>query len=224
MKREHLSTDRLLALHRGDVGDFAALEHLASCPDCRRAFDDTRWFLLLSRLPGLIAAGSHPGADELMAYHTYALASARVAEIRQHLRSCESCMALAGRARSAERSLRYVSPGRLTVQSTMKGFRSRPLRRLGTIVVALIGKALQLTYVPEPAVAGESVLRQTLGVRELRSPTHPSSALGRARRLSRRRDKPPDEETRTRYGPGWRWPIRCRRSASKRKATCPGAV
>ncbi len=59
MTPKHLSTERLLALYRGDIGDIDALEHLASCPECRRAFDDSRWAMLLGRLPKLVASFGH---------------------------------------------------------------------------------------------------------------------------------------------------------------------
>jgi len=153
MTEGHLSTERLLALYHGDTEDFAALEHLASCSECREAFDDSRWFLLLRRLPGLVAAGPHPDQDQLAAYHTHALSSPRVADVERHLRSCEVCLARAGRVRMAEQRVAYRSPAPASVRRAMKQFRPRPLRRLGSLLVTGLGKRrINLMFVPEPAM------------------------------------------------------------------------
>jgi len=171
MRRGHLSTDRILALYHGDTEDLAALEHLASCSECRQAFDDSRWFLLLRRLPALVAAGPHPDEDQLAAYHTHALSSPRNAEVERHLRNCEVCMARAGQARAAERQTKYSSPAPASVRRAMKQFRPRPLRRLGSLLVTGLDKRrIKLFFVPEPAME--------------RSRSHLGSASMRARRLA----------------------------------------
>jgi len=169
----HLSTDRLLALYHGDTEDFAALEHLASCSECRRAFDDSRWFLLLRRLPALVAAGPHPDGDQLAAYHTHALPVTRIAEIERHLRSCEVCLARAGRSRVLEQQREYLSPAAASVRRAMKQFRPRPLRRLGSLLVTGLDKRrIKLLFVPEPAIE------------QFASSSNLGSASMRARRLA----------------------------------------
>jgi hypothetical protein len=183
----HLSTDRLLALYHGDTEDFAALEHLASCSECRRAFDDSRWFLLLRRLPALVAAGPHPDGDQLAAYHTHALPVTRTAEIERHLRSCEVCLARAGRSRVSERQTEYLSPAAASVRRAMKQFRPRPLRRLGALLVTGLDKRrIKLLFVPEPAterfayldampMVGESDMRELYACEALADAGAPQS-------------------------------------------------
>jgi len=179
MAQEHLSTDRLLAIQQRDFGDSEALEHLAACPDCRRTFDDTRWFLLLKQLPQILESGPHPGRDEILAYHTYALASPRMAEIERHLESCRHCLSRVSRARAAERATAYRSPSPKLLRAVQLGFRpSRKLRRLGTLVVRRLDEGLGLEFIPlRIAEAGAPRARARRGA------AHPGSALGRLRRL-----------------------------------------
>ena len=138
MTPKHLSTERLLALYHEGFGDFDGLDHLASCPDCRRAFDDSRWARLLSRVPALVAAAPHPSVQEIEAYHTHALPVNRTSGLERHLRSCRECLARAGRMREIERRGHYRSPSQATLRATQRRFRPRPLRRLGTVVVQAI--------------------------------------------------------------------------------------
>jgi hypothetical protein len=189
MAQEHLDTDRLLALYEGDTGDFAALEHLASCVVCQRAYDDTRWFLLLSRLPELIEAGPHPGSDVMVAYRNQALSARRTTEVERHLRSCEHCLALHGRMRAAEQAADYMSPVPASVRRVMKRFRPRRLRRLGTVLVTGLDKGLlRLFLLPVPSGI-DGIVDETCDLMSGEEPRigradHPASAKERVRRLA----------------------------------------
>jgi hypothetical protein len=190
MAQKHLDTARLLALHEGDIGDFAALEHLASCADCQRAFDDTRWLMLLRKLPELVEAGPHPGTDVLVAFRSRALPTKRLAEVERHLRSCDRCLALFGRMRVAEQAVEYRSPVEATVASTQRLFRPRRLRKLGTLLVTGLDKGLlRLMFAPGPSRFEDAGLAQFdfLSMRETRAErqAHPASAKERARRIIR---------------------------------------
>jgi hypothetical protein len=193
MAQKHLDQARLLAIYRGDTGDFAAIEHLVSCPECQRAFDDTRWLLLLTRLEKLVQAGPHPDPDVLAGYRTHALSPSRTAEVERHLRACERCTAHYGRARIAEAQAQYVSPVPASVRRTLKRFRPRRLRRFGTVLVTGIDKGiLRLIFAPMPGEIASMGVAQfdLMSTRELRSgpQPHPTSAAGRARRLARLTD------------------------------------
>jgi len=198
MAQEHLDTARLLALYRGETGDLAALEHLASCAECQRAFDDTRWLLLLRQLPELVKAGPHPGEDVLAAYRNHALSPDRLSEVEDHLRACRDCLARYRRGRVAERSAAYSSPSRRLYQSTKQRFRPRPLRRLGTVLVARFGEGLRMIFTPKPqysSVASERLEHMSLSEVDFSRMPHPASAERRADRLEKKvRDWMPDEE------------------------------
>jgi hypothetical protein len=190
MARKHLDTARLLSLHRGDLGDFAALEHLASCADCQKAFDDSRWLMLLERLPELVKAGPHPGKDVIAAYRSQALSSKRLAEVERHLRSCDSCLAVYGRMRVAEQATAYLSPAPASVRRVLKRFRPRRLRRLGTVFVTGLDKGLvRLVFAPGPSRLEDAGLAQLdfMPMEETRAArqAHPASAKERVRRLVR---------------------------------------
>jgi hypothetical protein len=182
MTPKHLSTDRLLALYHEDFGDFEGLRHLLSCPECRRAFDDSRWARLLGRLPGLVAAGEHLSKDEIEAYYTHALPKHRIEQLEKHMRGCRECLARAGRMREVERRSAYRSPSPRAVSSTLSRFRPRPLRRLGTVVVRAIEKGVGLVFESD-SMAGAPA-----------SP-HPSSASRRARRIMRQEFAESDNES-----------------------------
>jgi len=186
MTPKHLSTERLLALYHEDFGDFDGLRHLLSCPECRRAFDDSRWARLLGRLPGLVAAGEHLSRDEIEAYYTHALPVQRIEQLEKHLRGCRECLARAGRMREVEQRSAYRSPSSRAVSSTLSLFRPRPLRRLGTVVVWAIEKGLGLVFESEPMISMQrNVLRRGVGGAGDPASAHPSSASGRARRIAR---------------------------------------
>jgi hypothetical protein len=190
MAQEHLDTARLLALYEGDTGDFAALEHLASCAECQRAYDDSRWLLLLRRLPGLIEAGPHPGPDVLVAYRNQALSKRRTAEVERHVRSCERCLALQGRMRVQEQAAEYLSPVPASVRQTIKRFRPRRFRKLGTVLVTGLDKGLLRLFLL-PASEGLSKIRAEqsdfMAMEESRigGTSHPASAKERTRRLEK---------------------------------------
>jgi hypothetical protein len=188
MAQEHLDTARLLALYEGDTGDFAALEHLASCAACQRAYDDSRWFLLLTRLPALIEAGPHPGSDVLAAYRNQALSARRTTEVERHLRSCEHCLALHGRMRVEEQAAEYLSPVPASVRQAIKQFRPRRFRKLGTVLVTGLDKGLlRLFLLPAPRDLTRSAVEEfdfmSMEGPRIGRASHPASAEERFRRL-----------------------------------------
>jgi len=190
MTQSHLSTEQLLALRDGDLTDTTAVEHLASCPVCQETFDDTRWTLLLRRLPEIIDAVEHPSADELLAFRSYAMSSPRVLEIRRHLRSCPRCLAIYGRVRARDKRAAYNSPSPEMLQRVRRQFRPRTIRTLGTLLVTRIGEGLRAFFTPEPT------LDTSLPRNSMRDAPHPASARHRARRLEQIvfRRPGPDEE------------------------------
>jgi hypothetical protein len=191
MAQKHLETARLLALYHGDTEDFAALEHLVSCAECQQAFDDSRWLMLLRRLPRLVQAGAHPASDVLVAYRSHALSTERTADIERHLRACDRCTAQYRRAQTQEAQVQYRSPAPASVRKALKDFRQRTLRRLGTVFVAALDKQglFRLVLMPESsgvrgatAVShdGSSIIEPVA-----RRRAHPASATRRARRIGK---------------------------------------
>lgn len=70
-------------------GPVAELEaHLAECDECRQYHRTCRLIALASRAD---AAGSHPAAEDLVAYAAGAVPAARRAEIDTHLAGCHAC-------------------------------------------------------------------------------------------------------------------------------------
>ena len=191
MARSHLNTEQLLALRDGDLTDTTAVEHLASCPMCRESFDDTRWTLLLRRLPEIIDAGEHPSADELLAFRSYAMSSPRVLEIRRHLRSCPRCLALYGRVRARDKRAAYSSPSPEMLQRVRRQFRPRKIRTLGTLLVTRIGEGLRAFFTPEPSFDAPPPRNP------MRDQSHPGSASRRARRLDLTAMTPTEPENET---------------------------
>jgi hypothetical protein len=190
MTKGHLDTTQLLAIYHGDTEDFAALEHLASCSDCRKAFDDSRWVSVLRRSSELVETGPHLDQDELHAFRHSALSSARVAQIERHLRSCSRCLALYQRGRARESALDYMSPAPTLIRKARRAFRPGKLRWLGTVLVTGLRHGPKAILLPERRVAsgstlfaGESPL-PARGVRA-RERSHPGSARRRAKRLKR---------------------------------------
>ena len=200
MAQEHLDTAQLLAIYKeGDIGDRAALEHLASCAECQRSFDDSRWLLVLRRLRGIVEAGPHPSSDELAAYRSHALSSRRTAQVERHLRSCDRCAAAYRRDRVVDQKLAYSSPAPSLLKQVQRSFRPRPLRQLGTVLVRRLGEQLGMLFVPgfDGSIA-ERKLSST-GLRQMdftvgapapraRRTEHPASASERKRRLKPRAD------------------------------------
>lgn len=126
MTQVHLSDERLQTLDDGEPGTHWDREHLASCPVCQQAFDDTLWMALLLRLQATERIeGPHPDRDTLLAFRTDALPEARRKEIRRHLSGCRSCMAVYARERATLRRNGYTSPSQETLRNVMGRFRSR---------------------------------------------------------------------------------------------------
>jgi hypothetical protein len=174
MAQSHLSTEQLLAFRDGDLTDTNAVEHLAGCRLCQEAFDDTRWTLMLRRLPGIVDAGEHPSMDELLAFRSYAMSSQRVLEIRRHLRSCPRCLAIYGRVRAQDKRAAYSSPSPEMLRRARRRFRPQRIRTLGTLLVTRIGEGLRALFMPEPS------LDTPLPRNSMRDARHPGSARRRA--------------------------------------------
>ena len=150
MNEQHLSREQLIAFRDGALEDRRALEHLAGCSECQRAFDDSRWYLALARLRRDGLVGEHPGTDELAGYATHALGHDRSREVSLHLRSCDRCLARYRRLREAEDRMAYSTPRRALLRATQRRFRSRPkIRDLGALVLKTIGETLSVRHVPD---------------------------------------------------------------------------
>ena len=198
MLDQHLDTKRLLALYQGDTEDYAALEHLASCTRCRRAFDDSRWLNLLRHLPDLVKTGSHPDPDEIEAYRRSALSIPRVMEIERHLRSCAVCLAAYQRGWAEEQSLDYVSPSADLIGKARMAFRPGKQLWLGTVLVTGLEQGPGTVLLSDRRVASGPTLEAGEIPAFLRRDRgrggHPSSARHRAQRLTEELNEGLNEE------------------------------
>jgi hypothetical protein len=203
MQKKHLSRDQLTAFRDGALEDRRAMEHLVSCPDCQRAFDDSRWLLALARIRKDVAKLEHPDRDELTGYLSQALSSRRAGEIARHLRMCDSCLARYRRMRRAEAASDYSSPAPALLRATQRRFRSRPrIRELGALILAKAGDAFAVLHRPAPGLASGEMAPSFLGpVDEMqeRSPAPPerrrdrrASEVRREQRLCKARERAPD--------------------------------
>ncbi len=181
MDDQHLDTDKLLAIRRGDTEDPAALEHLASCARCKGAFEDSRWLRLLRRLRGLVQGGSHLDSAEIEAYRHSALSGPRAVEIERHLRACTSCLAAYRRGLDEDTTM-DVTPSVDLIDRARKAFRPDNQLWLGTVLLTGLEDGPQAVLLPNRRVAsGPSLVSGE-------SPTafphsHPSSAKSRANRV-----------------------------------------
>jgi hypothetical protein len=165
MRKKHLSREQLIAFRDGELEDRQAIEHLAGCPDCQRAFDDSRWLLALARIREEASESEHPDRDELSAYLSQALSSRRAEGIARHLRTCDLCLARYHRLRRAEAALDYSSPAPALLRATQRRFRSRPrILELGALVLAKAGDAIGLLYRPAPELVPDEMIRDFAGL------------------------------------------------------------
>ena len=195
---KHLREQQLVAFRDGESDDPRVREHLATCSECQRHYDDVRWSLSLRPLPGPAEEG-HPSHEELAAFWSDALSPAPAQRIQRHVRGCSRCLALYRRFREDGQARAYASPAPELMQRVQQQFSSRqsPVD-LGVLWLRRVGQALKLTH--EPAEPSESRLRLSAckmdrlfedspaPVRRLEQPGnwHPSSA--RARRQRRERE------------------------------------
>lgn len=184
MKDRHLSREQLIAFRDGALHEPRALEHLATCSHCQRAFDDSRWMLALSRLRGQAGEEAHPDRDLLVAYLTHALDSRAAARVSRHLRSCDRCVARYRRFREAEASVRYSSPSPKLLRATQRRFSARPqVLELGKLVLRRLGEALLPVFQPaeiENALSARPSLHRWVPSEDA-PPCRPASAKTRDR-------------------------------------------
>jgi predicted anti-sigma-YlaC factor YlaD len=200
----HLSQEQLLAFRDGESDDPRVREHLATCPECQQAFDDSRWRLALQRLSD--DGSEHPKSDRLLAYWHNALSAESAQEVQRHLRGCNRCLAIYERLRGADPKVAYASPRPALLRKVRERYvsRPRPVRTLGVLWLRRLGEALGLEYVPVASVetlGGPAALRamdllrakattaerQGVEAESEAAAAHPASASARKLRLAWKR-------------------------------------
>jgi predicted anti-sigma-YlaC factor YlaD len=148
----HLSQEQLLAFRDGESDDPGVREHLATCPECQQAFDDSRWRLALQRLSE--DGSEHPSSDRMLAYWYNALSTESARQVQRHLRGCNRCLAIYERLRAGDPKLAYASPRPALLRKVRERYVSspRPVRELGVLWLRRLGEALGLEYSPEASV------------------------------------------------------------------------
>jgi len=192
MLERHPSQEQLLAFRDGESADPRLREHLAGCPECQRAFDDSRWFMALARLKAAETppAGNHLERDEIAGYMDHALSRSEQLVVERHLESCRRCTIVYRRLRDAQAEVAYSSPPVPLLERVKQQFTPNPGSRLGTLILLHVGKTLRWFFRPEEK---DVAFDRISDLRALRAPpsamplsshlSHPSSAKSRRRRL-----------------------------------------
>jgi hypothetical protein len=202
----HLTREQLIGFRDGESDDPAVPEHLATCAECQRALDDSRWSLSLQRLAR--ADPEHPSKEQLLAFWDNALSAGSAKRVQRHLRSCGRCLALYRRLRGSDPELAYGSPSPRLLRRVRRQFSPAPLRHLGELWLRRIGRALTLGHVARDLLAeadgaplgpclDEAAFR---GVVARQEPPHPASARARMARLTKGRFETPGRAAAGRRG------------------------
>lgn len=180
LKPRHPSLEQLLALRDGAAADPGLVEHLAGCPECQQAFDDSRWLMALARLKEAETppAGDHLERDEITGYMDHALSRRAQRAVERHLESCRRCTIVYRRLRDAQARVRYSSPPVALMRQVKRGFTPDPATPLGTLILLHVGKTLRWLFMPEEDLAPAQPLSSET--------PHPSSARSRRGRFRER--------------------------------------